>query len=146
MTRRLRSVLGATSLGTILVVVSGVGFLVAAGALATYLLTPDTTTTELAIVVVGAATATSAGIAGVWLHRIRVAVSAFATIGYLLAGAVLIAGAAATLHDAAQGGFANIGAAMLLLVGAAIALPTLALSLALAFFVVRDHRRRTVTA
>ena len=135
-----------TSLGTILVVVSGLGLLVAAGALAIYLLIPDSTTTELAIVVGGAATATVAGIAGVWLHRIRLVVSLLATLGYLLAGAILTAGAAATLHDAAQGGFANIGAAMLLLVGAVIALPALALTLALAFFVVRDGRRRAVTA
>ncbi len=135
-----------TSLGTILVVVSGLGLLVAAGALATYLVTPDSTTTELAIVVGGAGTATVAGIAGVWLHRIRVVVSVLATLGYLLAGAILTVGAAATLHDAAQGGFANIGAAMLLLVGAVIALPALALTLALAFFVVRDGRRVTITA
>ncbi|OAH50224.1 hypothetical protein [Microbacterium oleivorans] len=135
-----------TTLGTILVVVSGVGVLVAAGALATFLVTPDSTTTELAIVVGGAGTATVAGIAGVCLHRIRVVVSLLATLGYLLAGAILTVGAAAILHDAAQGGFANIGAAMLLLVGAVIALPALALTLALAFFVVRDGRRRAVTA
>lgn len=135
-----------TTLGTILVVVSGLGLLVAAGALAIYLLLPDSTMTELAIVVVSAATATVAGIAGVWLHRIRVFVPVLATLGYLLAGAILTVGAAATLHDAGQGGFANIGAAMLLLVGAVIALPALALTLALAFFVVRDGRRPTVIA
>lgn len=135
-----------TTLGTILVVVSGLGVLVAAGALATYFVTPDSTTTELAIVVGGAGTATVAGIAAVWLHRIRVVVSILATLGYLLAGAILTVGAAATLHDAGQAGFANIGAAMLLLVGAVIALPALALTLALAFFVVRDGRRPTVIA
>ncbi len=135
-----------TSLGTILVVMSGLGLLAACLALASYLLTPDGSTTELTLVVVGGVAAAVTGIAGVWLHRIRVVVSALATIGYVLVGTVLAVGAGATLHDAAQGGFANIGASMLLLVGAVIAVPATALTLALTFFVVRDHRRRIVAA
>ena len=135
-----------SALGTGLVVVSSIALLAAGIALAFYVLIPDSTTTELALVVVGGATATVAGIAGVWLDRIRIVVSVIATLAYLVVGVVLTVGGGATLYDAAQGGFANIGAGMLLLAGLVLVAPATALAVTLAFFVVRDRRRPTLTA
>jgi len=45
-----------------------------------------------------------------------------------------------TLQDAAAGGFANIGAGLLLLVGSVLAVPATALAVTLAAFYLRSRR------
>jgi len=128
------------TLATALMVASGLALTIGAAALATYLLTADGTFAELVVVAGAAGTAIVTGIVGVWLHRLRTVVSAFATVGYLVVGATIVLGAVTTLQDAAAGGFANIGAGLLLLVGSVLAVPATALAVTLAAFYLRSRR------
>jgi hypothetical protein len=130
---------------SILMMSSCVGLLAAGVALALFVLGAEGGTAALVVVLVGGVVAMLTGITGVWMHRGRVIVPVFATIGYLTVGAILIVSAAGTLQSAAEGGFVNIGASFLLLVGTAIIVPSIALAVMLTVFVARDRRRLPAT-
>ncbi|WP_405372382.1 MULTISPECIES: hypothetical protein [unclassified Microbacterium] len=101
-------------------------------ALAVYLLVPDEGVSELIVVAAASAAAVVAGLVGAWLHRLTPLVSMLTTAGLLAIGSVLIVGAGGTLQAYAEGGFNNIGAGILLIVGAIMLPPSIALAVLLA--------------
>ncbi len=111
---------------------SATALLVAGIALAVYLLVPDEGVSELIVVAAASAAAVVAGLVGAWLHRLTPLVSMLTTAGLLAIGSVLIVGAGGTLQAYAEGGFNNIGAGILLIVGAIMLPPSIALAVLLA--------------
>lgn len=107
---------------------SAIALVVAGVALAVYLFIPNDTYMELIVVGVASAIAVVVGILGVWLHRLNVVVSLVATIGSVVVGSVLLVGVWGTLQAAAEGGFNNIGASLLLIVGAVALIPSIVLA------------------
>ncbi|WP_404444356.1 hypothetical protein LG315_11725 [Microbacterium marinum] len=133
------------TIASILLMSSCAGLLAAGVASALYVLGAAGGTAALVVVLVGGVVAMLTGITGVWMHRGRVIVPVFATIGYLTVGVTLTVSAAGTLQSAAEGGFVNIGASFLLLVGTAIIFTSIALAVMLTVFVARDRRRLPFT-
>lgn len=137
------------TVATICVATSAIALLVAGIALAAHVLAPDGAASELIVVAAASAVAVVAGVVGVWLHRVRGIVSVGATVWLSIVGAVLIVGAVGNLSAAAQGGFNNIGASLLLIVGAILLIPSIALGITLAAFSPesseRMRQRRTRT-
>lgn len=96
---------------------SAVALAVALGALSLHFFASLDTPALLITVATATAIAAITGIACAWLYRLARPVSTLATIGFAITGGMLVTGAVAELLDYAAGGYNNIGATLLLMLG-----------------------------
>lgn len=123
---------------------SAVAFALALGALLLYFTAALDTRVLLIAMAATSAVAIITGIASAWFSRLAKPIATLTTIGFAIAGGFLGTGALANLFDYISGGSNNIGATLLLMVGAVVAIPATAGAVMLA--VMHPRKRPRVDA